>query len=210
MDQTEYKVGITMKRPIKATDNRDIKKFDIKEWQTKTLNEFNTEYTGKGGLKKFQTYIDRRIGAEFGISDSGFLKKIGALVAKQSQKEIKKKMPDWWNGTGSYADEPSSGVNYVDKSKAGHGRRWLTEGRLNEGAGIDIEKAFKKVEREVEVYTGELSSRNPKWIDDKDFYKKNKKEVDNLLTRWKTAKNLMAGVVKQIESLSMKAFKQEK
>ena len=28
-----------MKRPIKSTDNRDMKKFDIKEWQTKNLNE---------------------------------------------------------------------------------------------------------------------------------------------------------------------------
>ena len=28
-----------MKQPIKATDNRNIKKFDIKEWQTKNLNE---------------------------------------------------------------------------------------------------------------------------------------------------------------------------
>ena len=33
-----------MKRPIKSTDNRDVKKFDIKEWQSKSLNEGNSYY----------------------------------------------------------------------------------------------------------------------------------------------------------------------
>lgn len=117
-----------MKQPIKATDNRDIKKFDIKEWQTKNLiNEFNTEYHGKGGLKKFAEHITRHVGSEFGIRDKSFLKKIMSMVIKQSRKELEKSVPDWWNGTGSYAGSEKHGVNHVDKSKAGLGRGWLTE-----------------------------------------------------------------------------------
>jgi len=33
-----------MKQPIKSTDNRDTKKFNIKEWQSKSLNEGNSYY----------------------------------------------------------------------------------------------------------------------------------------------------------------------
>ena len=41
-------------------------------------------------------------------------------------------------------------------------------------------------------------------------YKKNKKEVDDLKSKWKTTKTLMSQCVKILESLSNKAFKQEK
>ena len=88
--------------------------------ESKAINEVNTEYVGKGGIKKMETYIKRKIGWEFGISDSSFLKKLVKMLIKQSRKELEKKMPDWWNATGEYAKdktfEPASG-------------RWLTEAR---------------------------------------------------------------------------------
>ncbi len=52
-----------------------------------------------------ETYITRKIGWEFGISDSGFLNKLMNMLIKQSRKEVEKKMPDWWNATGEYAKD---------------------------------------------------------------------------------------------------------
>lgn len=40
-----------MKAPIKATDGRDMKKFDIKEWQTKSINEVRYDVRGLNDLK---------------------------------------------------------------------------------------------------------------------------------------------------------------
>jgi hypothetical protein len=81
----------------------------LKEFKTfykkDSLNELNTEYTGKGGLKLMKTYITRKIGWEFGISDSGFLNKLMNMLIKQSRKEVEKKRPDWWNATGEYAKD---------------------------------------------------------------------------------------------------------
>ena len=103
-----------MKRPIKSTDNRDMKKFDIKEWQTKNLNE---------------------------------------------------------------------------------------------GIGDDIEKSWKKGSKEMDTYINAFITG--KMVDEPDFYKKNKKEVDNLKARWKSTKTLMDQCTRAVEALAMKAFKQE-
>ena len=101
-----------MKRPIKSTDNRDMKKFDIKEWQTKNLNE---------------------------------------------------------------------------------------------GIGDDIEKMWKKGSKEMDTYINAFITG--KMVDEPDFYKKNKREVDNLKARWKSTKTLMDQCTRAVEALAMKAFK---
>jgi|21_taG_2_1085346.scaffolds.fasta_scaffold217389_2 hypothetical protein len=54
-----------MKQPIKSTDNRDTKKFDIKEWQSKSLNEGNSYYD----LKQQYYEISDNIG-QGGIVDT--------------------------------------------------------------------------------------------------------------------------------------------
>ena len=97
------------------------------------VNEVNTEYTGKEGLDKFETYIERNIGWEFGISDKGFLKKLMNMVIKQSRKEIEKKMPDWWNGTGEYAK---------DKTFEPVKGRWLTENKENKNVVVSKFKDY--------------------------------------------------------------------
>ena len=124
---------------------------ESKAMKKRQLNEFNVDYHGKGGLKKFETYITRNIGHEFGINDKGFLKKIMNMVIKQSRKELAKNVPDWWNGTGSYAGSEKYGVNHVDKSKAGLGRGWLTEdkteGKTGPGVWANIHAKRKRGEK---------------------------------------------------------------
>ena len=112
------------------------------ESKVNKLNELNVEYHGKGGLDKFEKYITRNIGWEFGIDDKGFLKKIMSMVIKQSRKEVEKSMPEWWNGTGSYADSEEYGVNYVDKKDAGLGRGWLTENKENKDVVVSKFKDY--------------------------------------------------------------------
>lgn len=77
-----------MKQPIKATDNRNMKKFDIKEWQTKHLNEasVDTSMTKKELVKQ----VNSLMAGSLGIDDKGLLKKIVTILVKASQKNIHK------------------------------------------------------------------------------------------------------------------------
>ena len=69
---------------------------------------------------------------------------------------------------------------------------------------MDIEKLLKKGMDELQEYVE--SFQHMKYIDDKNFYKKNKKDVEQLKRTHKTVKRLVDDCIYMVEQLSMKAY----